>query len=191
MDAIQEINAATGKDQFGDYSQSSGFRGTRRPTLQHGYAPGEAKMMANAFLAEPELPQVKEFAQNMIGLADGYAQSGDQTSHDTALQIAVDLGRRLDDPSGSESMLHQLVGLAVETAALSSLDPSAPYDTAGQTVQNRLDQITQQKSQVLQTLTAQADPLWQTLSDQDWARFLQPVGGFGRGETGAALAGGQ
>lgn len=127
-------------------------------------------MMANAFLTEAELPQFKELVQNLIGLAAGYQQSGDQTSHDTALQIAVDLGRRLDDPSGSESMLHQLVGLSMETAALSGLDPSVSYDTAGQTVQNRLDQLAQQKA-TLQTLTAQADPLWKTLSDQDWVGF--------------------
>jgi hypothetical protein len=168
-EAVQEINAAAGKDQFQDYSQAR-IEADEAAYLAAGYAPGEAKMMANAFLPEAELPQLKELAQNLIGLAAGYQQSGDQTSQDTALQIAADLGRRLDDPSGSESMLHQLVGLSIETAALSGLDPSAPYDSAGQTVQNRLDQLAQQKA-TLQTLTAQADPLWQTLSDQDWVDF--------------------
>lgn len=168
-EAIQDINAAAAKDQFQDYSQAR-TQADEAAYLAAGYAPGEAKMMANAFLVEAELPQVKELAQNLIGLAASYQQSGDQTSHDTALQIAADLGRRLDDPSGSQSMLHQLVGLSVETAALSGLDPAAPYDTAGQTVQNRLDQLAQQKA-TLQTLTAQADPLWQTLSDQDWVGF--------------------
>lgn len=132
-------------------------------------------MMANAFLTEAELPQFKELARNLIGLAAGYQQSGDQTSHDTALEIADDLGRRLDDPSGSESMLHQLVGVSMETAALSELNPAAPYNTAGQTVQNRLDQLVEQKA-TIQTLTAQADPLWQTLSDQDWVGFHAQLG---------------
>ncbi len=176
-EAVQEINAAAGKDQFQDYSQAR-TQSDESAYLESGYAPGEAKMMANAFLTEAELPQVKELAQNLIGLADGYLQSGDQGSHDTALQIAVDLGRRLDDPSGSESVLHHLVGLSMETAALSGLDPSAPYDAAGQTVQNRLDQLAQQKV-TLQTLTAEADPLWQTLSDQDWVGFHAQLGASG------------
>jgi len=168
-DAVQEINAAAGKGQFQDYSQDR-MQADEAAYLAAGYAPGEAKMMANAFLTEAELPQFKELAQNLIGLATSYQQSGDQSSYDTALQIAADLGRRLDDPSGSESILHQLVGLSMETAALAGLDPAASSDTAGQTVQNRLDQLTQQKA-TLQTLTAQADPLWQTLSDQDWIGF--------------------
>jgi RNA polymerase sigma factor (sigma-70 family) len=176
-EAVQEINAAAGKDQFQDYAQPR-IQADEAAYLAAGYAPGEAKMMANAFLTEAELPQLKELAQNLIGLAAGYQQSGDQTSYDTALQIAVDLGRRLDDPSGSESMLHQLAGLSMETAALSGLDPSAPYDTAGQTVQNRLDQLAQLKAN-LQTLTAQADPLWQTLSDQDWVGFYAQLGASG------------
>ena len=168
-DAVQEINAAVGKDTFQDYSQGR-IQADEAAYLAVGYAPGEAKMMANAFLTEAELPQFKELAQNLIGLAAIYQQSGDQTSYDTALKIAADLGQRLDAPSGSESMLHQLVGLSIETAALSGLDPSAPYAMGEQTVQNRLDQLGQQKAN-LQTLTAQADPLWQTLSDQDWVAY--------------------
>ncbi|HWY74132.1 MAG TPA: RNA polymerase sigma factor [Verrucomicrobiae bacterium] len=168
-EAIQDLNAADGKIQFQDYSQAR-TQGDEAAYVAAGYPSGEAKMMANAFLTEAELPQFKELAQNLIGLAAGYQQSGDQTSHDTALQIAVYLGRRLGDPSGSESMLHQLVGVSIETAALSGLDPAVAYDTAGQTVQNRLDQLAEQKA-TLHTLTAQADPLWQTLSDQDWIGY--------------------
>jgi len=168
-EAVQEINAAAGKAPFQDYSQAR-IQADEAAYLAAGYPPGEAKMMANAFLTEAELPQFKELAQDLIGLAAGYQQSGDQASYDTALQIAADLGRRLDDPSGSESMLHQLVGLSIEMAALSGLDPSAPYDTAGQTVQDRIDQLVQQRA-ALQTLTAQADPLWQTLSDQAWVGY--------------------
>ena len=92
-EGIQEINAAAGKDQFQDYSQAR-TQADEAAYLAAGYAPGEAKMMANAFLAEPELPEVKELAQNLIGLAAAYQQSGDQTSHDTTLLVAGDLGQR-------------------------------------------------------------------------------------------------
>ena len=177
VQAVQEINAAAAKDQFEDYSQAR-IQADEAAYLGAGYPPGEAKMLAHTFLPEAELPQFKELAQNLIGLAASYQQSGDQPSHDTALQIAADLGRRLDDPSGSGSMLHQLVGLSIETTALSGLDPSAPYDTVGQTVQNRLDQLAQQKTTIY-TLTAQADPLWQTLPDQGWVSYYAQLAASG------------
>jgi hypothetical protein len=127
-------------------------------------------MMANTFLAEPQLIAVKELGRQLIDLAGSYQQSGDESARVAALQMAVDLGRRLSDPSAGETLLRQLVGVSVERTALSGLDPAGACGTTGQTVQQRLDELVQQK-EAIHALTKQADPLWQTLSDQDWADY--------------------
>lgn len=176
-EAVQDLNAAPGKQQFQDYSRDR-IQTDEEAYLAAGYPPGEAKLIANAFLIEPYLPQVRELSQNLVGLAAAYQQTGDQNSQDAALQIAINLGRLFGDPSAGETLMHQLIGISVETAALKVMDPAGPYDGAGQTVQDRLDQLAQQK-EAIRTLTAEADPLWQTLSDQGWVSFHTELGASG------------
>jgi hypothetical protein len=105
----------------------------------------------------------------MVGLASAYRQAGDEDSAQAALQMAVNLGQRLDGSAG-EYLISQLVGMAVERIALSAMDPNSPYGSYGQTVQDRLNQIAQQKA-ALRELGRQADPLMQTMSDQDWTIY--------------------
>jgi RNA polymerase sigma factor (sigma-70 family) len=166
---VQDLNAASGKAQFLDYGKES-IAADEQAYLTAGFPPGEAGMMANTFLAEPQLVSVKELGRQLIDLAGSYQQSGDESARVAALQMAVDLGRRLSDPSAGETLLRQLVGISVERTALSGLDPAGAYGTTGQTVQQRLDELVQQKEGI-HALTKQADPLWQTLSDQDWADY--------------------
>jgi hypothetical protein len=64
----------------------------------------------------------------------------------------------------------QLVGLAIERIALSQMDPAGAYGSDGQTVKDRLDQITQQR-ETLRNLNQQAEALMPTLSDQDWISY--------------------
>jgi hypothetical protein len=51
------------------------------------------------------------------------------------------------------------------------MDPASPYGANNQTVQERIDQLAQQKA-TIRGLNQQADPLWQKMSDQDWAGYL-------------------
>jgi hypothetical protein len=92
--------------------------------------------------------------------------------------MAVDMGRRLSDPSAGETLLRQALGISVERTALSALDPAGTYGTAGQTVQQRLDELVQQK-ETIHALAKQADPLWQTLSDQDWVDYHSQLAASG------------
>src|SRR5262249_39731826 len=138
--------------------------------LAAGYPPGEAKMLGNAFLTEAQLPQVVELGQNLVALAASYEQAGDQSSRDTALQMALDLGRRIGDPAAGETMRRQRIGIRVERAAMAAMDPTSPIGGSGQLVQERLDQLARQKD-AIQALAKQADPLWKTLSDEDWTGF--------------------
>jgi hypothetical protein len=62
--------------------------------------------------------------QNLVSLAATYQQTGDQSSREAALQMAVDLGRRFGDASTGAALVSQLVGIAVERGALGVMDPT-------------------------------------------------------------------
>ena len=67
-------------------------------------------------------------------------------------------------------MLHQTVGICIERAALQAMDPDSSFDTAGLTVQGRLNQLTSRIDEI-RLSARQTDPLWKTLNDQDWVNF--------------------
>jgi hypothetical protein len=58
------------------------------------------------------------------------------------------------------------------------MDPNSPYGDSGQTVQDRLNQITQQYA-ALQQLVLQAEPFRQTMADQDWISYTDRLKTFG------------
>jgi len=174
---VQDLTAASRKTQFLDYTKDS-IQADEQAYLAAGYPPGEAGMLANTFLAEPQLVAVKQLGGELIDLAASYGASGDESSRMSALQMAVDMGRRLSEPSAGETLLRQALGISVERAALNALDPTSSYGTAGQTVQQRLDELVQQK-QTIQGLAKQADALWRTLSDQDWVDYHSQLAAYG------------
>ena len=92
--------------------------------------------------------------------------------------MALNLGRHLDDPAAAQPMRWQLVGLRIERAALEVMDPSSPVFASDQLVQDRLAQLARQKD-ALQQLTRQADPLWKSLSDEDWTGYHSQMAASG------------
>ena len=108
-------------------------------------------MLAYNFITEAHLNQVRELGDQSLAWAF-YAKSGDGVARSTALQMALDLGRRFDDPAAAEAMRWQIIGIRVERAALSAMDPNATVPGTSQLVQDRLQQIAQQKD-MLQELT--------------------------------------
>jgi len=126
----------------------------------------------------PQLVQVKDLSRSILDLANSYQQTGDEASRQAALQIEVNLGRRYSGGSPGETLIAQLVGIGVERAALGAMDPNSAYGVNGQTVQNRLDQLAQQRAAVRE-LGQQADPLWQSMTDQDWISYHNRSAAFG------------
>ena len=72
----------------------------------------------------------------------------------------------------------QLIGIRVERAALNAMDPGSSLAGTGQSVQDRLNQLAGQMKD-LQGLTQQADPIWKTLSDQDWIQYHNQIAASG------------
>ena len=175
--AVQDLIAASGKTQFQDYSRDR-MQADEEAYLAAGYPVAEAQVVATSHLLLPQLVQVRDLSGKILDLANSYQQAGDEASRQAALQIAVNLGRRYSDGSGGEVLIAQLLGIAVERTALGAMDPNGAFGANGLTVQNRIDQLAQQRA-AIRELGQQADPLWQSMSEQDWISYHNRSAAFG------------
>lgn len=167
--AVQELLAASSKQQYQDYTQNR-VQDDAEAYLSAGYSEAEAKTIALPWLMVPQFGALKQLGVEMINQANAYTQSGDPASAQATLQMAANLGQRLGG-SSDVCLLAPLVGIAVERMALNSMDPASPSGDSGQTVQDRLNQIAQEKAAV-KSLAEQADPLLTRLSDRDWSSYV-------------------
>jgi hypothetical protein len=163
--AVQELSAASGK-QLDDYTVGR-VQDDAEAYLAAGYSMAESEQMASMQLLLPQLSQMKQLGIATMSLGNTYATSGDTTSAQAAYQMAASLGQQYATPSAGEPAISQLVGIWVERNALQSMDPNAPYGDNGQTVQDQINQLTQQRD-AMSALDAQAEPLFPAVSDQDW-----------------------
>ena len=90
----------------------------------------------------------------------------------------INFGQRYSEPYPGETLLAQMVGTSVEQSALKDLDPTSAYGTNGQTVQDRINQLTQQRTDI-RSLVNQSDQIYPTLSEQDWISYLNRSATFG------------
>ena len=123
------------------------------------------------------LQQMKALCQSVVELAKSYTQAGDPSSAQAALQIAVNLGQRFSNTSGEDG-LSRLTGGAAEILALSAMDPNSSYDGSGQTVQDRINHLRQQRT-AIRGLYQQGVPLLGTMLEQDWNSYSDRVRAFG------------
>lgn len=166
--AVKEFAAASGKS-FQDYTAER-VQDDTEAYLAAGYSLADAKFVAGSQLLLPQLQQTKDLGLDMIDLAKTYQQAGDSDSALAALQMAIDLGARYNNTSPGQPVISQLVGQAVEILALKTMDPNAAYGSSGQTVQDQLNQLLQQKEQ-LQQRASQIEALEPAISDQDWVTY--------------------
>jgi len=167
--AVQEMVAASGKEGFQDYTTDR-ILDDREAYLGAGYSSEEAEISASTQLMLPQLLQFKTLAQNLVSLSQSYQQAGDGDSAQNFLQMAVDLGQRYSTSTPAEPEISQLVGIAVERIAFNAMDPAAPFGDNGQTVQNQIDQLTQER-EAIRDLNQQAEPLIDSMSDQDYLTY--------------------
>jgi len=174
--AAQELTDAYGKKHFEDYSLSF-IQSGQEAWLAAGYSPAEAKTINGLGLLLPHLAAVKELSENIITLAQSYRQSGDEASAQAALLIAANMGQRFDGGPG-QSIISQLVGFAVQKNALATLDPAAPYGDSGQTVQEHLDELMEQRD-AMKKVVQQTSSLMENLSPQEWISYQDRWRSFG------------
>lgn len=166
--ALQEMSAATGKS-FQDYTLNR-IQADEEAYMAAGYSIVDSEAQATSQLLLPQLTQFKQLSEDTIQLATAYNQAGDSSSAQSVLQMAANIGQCYAGSSPGEPEISQLVGMYIEQKALQAMPPDSPYGSSGQTVQDALNELTQEKATLVQ-LTQQAGPLLSGLSDQDWVTY--------------------
>ncbi len=171
--AVQELQASANKPKLGDFAADF-IQNADAIWRAAGYSEAEAKVFASVLLPTRYLTELRSLGQNLVELANGYRQAGDQTSAQAALQVALTMGQQLDQPSNS-GFMRNVVGLEIQKQALGAMDPSGPYDEAGKTVQDRLEEIGRRRASLVsmaqQWLTAADNG---TPSEEDFVNFFEP-----------------
>jgi RNA polymerase sigma factor (sigma-70 family) len=175
--AVQEMAAASGKQEFQDYTTDR-LMDDREAYLDAGYSSAEAEVSSATQLLLPQLFDVKQLGLDLVDLSKSYQEAGDSDSAQTALQMAAALGQRYASEAPAEPEVTQLVGMAVERMALGAMDPGTPYGDNGQTVQDQINQLNQERA-TLNTLNEQAVPLIESLSDEDYLTYKDRWMAFG------------
>ncbi len=178
-DAVRELEAAYSKPKLQDYLAERA-QAAEEAYRSAGYSEAEAKVTGMMWLELPHLAQVKQLTQRVVDLAASYRQAGDPDSAQAALQIGSNLGQRL--ATGQSTSIQDLVGIAVEKMALSSMDPASPYGTGGQTVKDRLDQLQQQR-QAIKALAQSSEGMLQSLPEPDVVSYFERLKVFGEYST--------
>ncbi len=142
-----------------------------------GYSEAEAKGRAAMEVPLPQYVDLKLAGTKLAELAASYRQAGDEASAQAALQMGLALGERLSSGK-SESLIQELVGIAVQKRLLSEVSPGAAVDAEGRTAQARLDQLLQHRED-LKALARQSEDALQTMSDQDIGHFFDRTRSFG------------
>ena len=149
--AIQELQAAATKPGIHDYLRER-MQGLEELYLRSGTPPAEAKVLGMTGLALPMLPQLNELARETLALQQQYAAAGDVASAEALAQYQVLLARHLSQGQGATCLVNQRVGMAMERAALTLLDPPQTYDFLGQSPAERLAALQNQTTRMGETI---------------------------------------
>ncbi len=175
--ALQQLALAGAKPTFQDYSLDF-MQASEEAYLSAGYKTAESKAISASQLELPQFSQLKEVAVDLTEMAKNYQQNGDPASAQPALQMAIQLGQRLQDASGFHTVIGELVGMAIERMALNSMDPNSVYGDSGQTVQQRIEQLQNNRSAIRSTVQ-NSEALLENLSEQDLTTYFDREKAFG------------
>jgi hypothetical protein len=175
--AVQELIATTGKTRFQDYSLEL-LQDAEEAYRAAGYSEALAKAAAGLEWSQAQAVQLRSLAHSLADLASAYRQTGDEASARAALQMGVTLGRQIAEQSPQPFLANDMLGLSIESAMLGGmdaarpgLDPAGPYDNAGHTVKDRLDEL-QQRAETQKQLLRRAQEFLPSLSEPDVISFL-------------------
>lgn len=168
--ALHELSVAHGKQQFQDYfmdfdqNDEEAFRAA-------GYSVAEAKIFSGYTLLRSHVWELENLSKDMVSLAGSYRQAGDELTAQAMVQMALDLSQRFDGEP-SQPYPSRKARLAIESIALEGLDPATPYGGDGQTVNDRLTELAQQRTTADELEdTADQFSLRQKVPDQDWITY--------------------
>lgn len=174
--ALQEMAAAGKKPGWQDYTADF-IQNSEEAYRAAGYSEAEAKAMGASGVPLPDLSEFKSVGKNLVELAKTYQQSGDAASAQAALQSAMNIGQQVNSAT-QQPPITTLVGIAIERMALETMDPGAPYGDSGQTVQDQINALVQQR-EAIRNLSKQESGLLGSMSDTDLVTYYDRLKTFG------------
>jgi hypothetical protein len=173
--ALQDMSTAASL-KWSDYSAQF-IQSSEEAYRSAGYSDLDAKAAAESQILLPDLAQLKQLSKDIAAQASSYQQAGDPASAQATLQMDLRLGQQLS-ATDAQPLITTLVGLAVQRIALDSMDPNASYGDTGQTVQDQINQLQQQRNNI-KNLVNQGAALVPIMSDDDLLNYLQRRQNFG------------
>jgi hypothetical protein len=134
--------------------------------------------MAAASMRIPEFSSMRALDQGVLALAKTLGDPADQGQLQSLVQSGLALGQMLADPNARQSIGQYAMGMEIEQQFLRLMDPTSTVGDVGQTVNNQLDQISQQL-QLLKSLTQRQGDLLAAMSDQDLIDYADHQKVFG------------
>ena len=167
---IQSLDSGT----LQDYSLALAS-GTEAAYLSAGYNSTEAQLYAlfdSAQRNQDTTGKMGVVADKLGELRNQYIKNNDMDAAEPTVAIGLDIGQKIQAQE-KPSFLSSLVGIDIEVKILNQLDPLTPINSAGQTVETRLNQLNQQKNQ-LQSLVQKAQDLpISKMSDEQMKDYTQ------------------
>lgn len=167
--AVQELMAAGSKAEWEDYSRQF-VQSAEEAYRSAGYSEVEAKALAAESLLLPQLSELRGLGKRVDELAKLYQQAGDMDSAQAARQIGLSLGERFTKTSIDNSLMKNLVGIAIQYQILQSMDQGSIYDSSGQTVRQRQEELTGMRGE-LADLSRQTANIYPNLSAQELTAY--------------------
>lgn len=152
--ALEQFRNAATKSSLNDYTMEF-VQNAEEAYRNAGYSDVDAKAIGISTHLLPHLSKLKQTGIELLELAGRYQQSGDDAQAREARELALHLADMLQDGSQQKIVINQLVGIAIERKVLATLDPNSTYDGSGRTVQNRIDELAQNRK----NLNANVGPL--------------------------------
>lgn len=169
-EAVKDLLQAGSKNRFQDFTIDH-MQSAEEAYLSAGYAPLEAKVAGMSGVLLPHLSALRDLANQMAGLQQQYAQSGDATSAQAVSQIALNLAAQLEGQPG-RTLISELVGMAIEKKFLAGQSPDSPLGD-GRTVGGRLAELDAQRQGIRDA--TQLTSLLPTLPPQEALTYFDRV----------------
>jgi tetratricopeptide (TPR) repeat protein len=167
--------------------QRPDFRAELAPTLQAleelnvsaGRAVDEAKVAAFQTCARlPHLPQMKDLAKELDKAAQEYRNAGDEASAQSVVSVGLVLGEHLSKGGGSQTLINQLVGIAIQRMFLGQLGSGATLDPLGRRAAELSAEI-ERHQKMLKDFAQMMGPMMSQLDDTEWMLYLERVKLYG------------
>lgn len=166
--AVGELEAAFGKPGFDDLTLER-MQSNEEAYRSSGFPEAQSHNAAMFQLDLPLLKEMNSLKQNMAALSRSYQESGDGTSAEATVAIALKLGDQFRN-GGNALLVHQQLGIGIGEAALQTLDPDTVFGPSGQTPRELLKALQAHQAE-LTSLVRETVPLQERMTPQDWIAY--------------------